>query len=73
MMYQVGRMDWHIECGAMSTHYLTHSFDVHCGGIDVIFPHHKEMIFHCTGRYSIVPSPWIEVLLVGVTLLLCCE
>jgi cysteinyl-tRNA synthetase len=39
-----GRPGWHIECSAMSLHYLGHGFDVHCGGMDLIFPHHENEI-----------------------------
>ncbi len=39
-----GRPGWHIECSAMSTKYLGKSFDVHTGGIDLIFPHHENEI-----------------------------
>ncbi|KAL7001117.1 cysteine--tRNA ligase [Sarracenia purpurea var. burkii] len=37
-----GRPGWHIECSAMSAHYLTPSFDIHGGGMDLIFPHHEN-------------------------------
>ncbi|MCS6771021.1 MAG: cysteine--tRNA ligase [Kiritimatiellae bacterium] len=36
-----GRPGWHIECSAMSIRYLGPSFDIHCGGVDNIFPHHE--------------------------------
>lgn len=36
-----GRPGWHIECSAMSIRYLGASFDIHCGGVDNIFPHHE--------------------------------
>ncbi|HMP77114.1 MAG TPA: cysteine--tRNA ligase [Kiritimatiellia bacterium] len=36
-----GRPGWHIECSAMSMKYLGPSFDIHCGGVDNIFPHHE--------------------------------
>ncbi len=39
-----GRPGWHIECSAMSTHYLGHGFDIHIGGMDLIFPHHENEI-----------------------------
>lgn len=39
-----GRPGWHIECSAMSMHYLGNSFDIHCGGTDNIFPHHENEI-----------------------------
>ncbi|MEO7118673.1 MAG: cysteine--tRNA ligase [Candidatus Limnocylindrales bacterium] len=37
-----GRPGWHIECSAMSMEYLGASFDLHTGGIDLIFPHHED-------------------------------
>lgn len=39
-----GRPGWHIECSVMSNHYLGETFDFHCGGIDLIFPHHENEI-----------------------------
>ncbi|KAG7981094.1 hypothetical protein I3843_05G214600 [Carya illinoinensis] len=39
-----GRPGWHIECSAMSAHYLSFQFDIHGGGIDLIFPHHENEI-----------------------------
>ncbi len=37
-----GRPGWHIECSAMSAEYLGETFDIHGGGIDLIFPHHEN-------------------------------
>jgi len=39
-----GRPGWHIECSAMSMHYLGETFDIHGGGADLIFPHHENEI-----------------------------
>jgi cysteinyl-tRNA synthetase len=39
-----GRPGWHIECSAMSMKYLGKTFDIHCGGVDNIFPHHENEI-----------------------------
>jgi len=39
-----GRPGWHIECSAMSMRYLGESFDIHGGGIDLLFPHHENEI-----------------------------
>ncbi len=39
-----GRPGWHIECSAMSEKYLGEKFDLHCGGQDLIFPHHENEI-----------------------------
>jgi cysteinyl-tRNA synthetase len=40
----LGRPGWHIECSAMSYEYLGHSFDIHGGGADLMFPHHENEI-----------------------------
>ena len=48
-----GRPGWHIECSAMSMKYLGETFDVHCGGVDNVFPHHENEIAQsesATGR-----------------------
>ena len=39
-----GRPGWHIECSAMSSKYLGERFDIHTGGVDLIFPHHENEI-----------------------------
>jgi len=39
-----GRPGWHVECSAMAMKYLGESFDIHCGGVDLIFPHHTNEI-----------------------------
>ncbi|MBQ7637430.1 MAG: cysteine--tRNA ligase [Clostridia bacterium] len=39
-----GRPGWHIECSAMSRRYLGNTIDIHCGGQDLIFPHHENEI-----------------------------
>ncbi|MFO1538925.1 MAG: cysteine--tRNA ligase [Chloroflexota bacterium] len=39
-----GRPGWHLECSAMSMRYLGPSFDIHTGGIDLVFPHHEDEI-----------------------------
>ncbi|HKH43464.1 MAG TPA: cysteine--tRNA ligase [Thermoanaerobaculia bacterium] len=39
-----GRPGWHVECSAMSMKYLGETFDLHCGGVDLIFPHHENEI-----------------------------
>ena len=39
-----GRPGWHIECSAMSLKYLGETIDIHCGGQDLIFPHHENEI-----------------------------
>ncbi len=44
-----GRPGWHIECSAMSMKYLGHTFDIHTGGVDLIFPHHQNEIAQSEG------------------------
>jgi cysteinyl-tRNA synthetase len=39
-----GRPGWHIECSAMSMKYLGETFDIHCGGVDNMFPHHENEV-----------------------------
>ncbi len=48
-----GRPGWHIECSAMNLRYLGETIDIHCGGQDLIFPHHENEIAQsecCTGK-----------------------
>ena len=44
-----GRPGWHIECSVMSMQYLGEAFDIHCGGEDLIFPHHEDEIAQSEG------------------------
>jgi cysteinyl-tRNA synthetase len=44
-----GRPGWHIECSAMSMKYLGETFDLHLGGVDLIFPHHENEIAQSEG------------------------
>ena len=44
-----GRPGWHIECSAMSMKYLGESFDIHAGGVDLVFPHHENEIAQSEG------------------------
>lgn len=49
----MGRPGWHIECSAMVMRYLGETIDIHCGGQDLIFPHHENEIAQsqcCTGK-----------------------
>ena len=48
---------WHIECSAMSTSALGDHFDIHCGGVDNIFPHHENEIAQsvcATGNHLLI-------------------
>ena len=56
-----GRPGWHIECSAMSMKYLGESFDIHTGGVDLIFPHHENEIAQseaATGKHFV--SVWLH-------------
>ncbi|XAR69399.1 Cysteine--tRNA ligase [Bertholletia excelsa] len=56
-----GRPGWHIECSAMSAAYLGHSFDIHGGGMDLIFPHHEnEIAQSCAACDKSNVSYWIH-------------
>ncbi|MGF1474071.1 MAG: cysteine--tRNA ligase [Geminicoccaceae bacterium] len=48
-----GRPGWHIECSAMSSHYLGATFDIHGGGVDLIFPHHENEIAQSCCAYGV--------------------
>ena len=45
-----GRPGWHIECSVMSQEYLGETFDIHVGGIDLLFPHHENEIAQSEGK-----------------------
>jgi len=56
-----GRPGWHIECSAMSMKYLGETFDIHAGGIDLVFPHHENEIAQsegATGKHFV--NYWIH-------------
>lgn len=55
-----GRPGWHIECSAMSTKFLGNNFDIHCGGLDIMFPHHENEIAQsvCANKGSNFASVW---------------
>lgn len=53
-----GRPGWHIECSAMSTKFYGSQFDIHCGGIDLRFPHHTNEIAQSQARHGVVP--WVH-------------
>ena len=55
-----GRPGWHIECSAMSTKYLGDSFDIHGGGLDLIFPHHENEIAQSTAAGSPFAKYWVH-------------
>ncbi|MCH2396334.1 cysteine--tRNA ligase [Oceanibaculum sp.] len=57
-----GRPGWHIECSAMSAKYLGDSFDIHGGGLDLIFPHHENEIAQsrCASGASFFARYWVH-------------
>ncbi|XP_019174009.1 PREDICTED: cysteine--tRNA ligase, chloroplastic/mitochondrial isoform X1 [Ipomoea nil] len=56
-----GRPGWHIECSAMSATYLGYSFDIHGGGMDLIFPHHEnEIAQSCAACNKSAISYWMH-------------
>jgi cysteinyl-tRNA synthetase len=57
-----GRPGWHIECSAMAKKYLGEEFDLHCGGLDLIFPHHENEIAQsiCANDTNILAKYWMH-------------
>lgn len=56
-----GRPGWHIECSAMSASYLGYSFDIHGGGMDLVFPHHEnEIAQSCAACRTSNVSYWVH-------------
>ena len=50
-----GRPGWHLECSAMSRKYLGEEFDIHTGGVDLVFPHHQNEIAQSEGASGKAP------------------
>jgi cysteinyl-tRNA synthetase len=57
-----GRPGWHIECSAMSAAYLGEVFDIHGGGLDLIFPHHENEIAQsrCAHGTDVMANYWLH-------------
>ena len=57
-----GRPGWHIECSAMSAAYLGEVFDIHGGGLDLIFPHHENEIAQsrCAHGTAVMANYWLH-------------
>ena len=55
-----GRPGWHIECSAMAHAYLGESFDIHGGGLDLIFPHHENEIAQSTAAGYSFANTWMH-------------
>jgi cysteinyl-tRNA synthetase len=58
----LGRPGWHIECSAMSWKYLGEMFDIHGGGIDLVFPHHEDEIAQsrCAFHTPAMANFWVH-------------
>ena len=61
-----GRPGWHLECSSMSMKYLGESFDIHCGGVDLIFPHHENEIAQSEGATG---NPFVKYWIHGAHLI----
>jgi cysteinyl-tRNA synthetase len=62
-----GRPGWHIECSAMSNHFISNHFDIHGGGMDLTFPHHENEIAQSEGANSCkFVNTWMHVGFVNV-------
>jgi cysteinyl-tRNA synthetase len=55
-----GRPGWHIECSAMSAAYLGNEFDIHGGGLDLIFPHHENAQSRCAHGTATMANFWMH-------------
>src|ERR1044071_7080918 len=57
-----GRPGWHIECSAMAREYLGETFDIHGGGIDLVFPHHENEIpqSRCAFHTPVMANYWMH-------------
>ena len=61
-----GRPGWHLECSAMSTKYLGSTFDIHGGGMDLIFPHHENEIAQSRAAGDGFARYWLHNGLLGL-------
>ena len=57
-----GRPGWHIECSAMAWKHLGETFDIHGGGIDLVFPHHENEIAQsrCAFHSKVMANYWMH-------------
>ncbi|MDG9703023.1 cysteine--tRNA ligase [Streptomyces sp. DH37] len=55
-----GRPGWHLECSAMAHKYLGRAFDIHGGGVDLVFPHHENEIAQSTAYGDDFASYWLH-------------
>ena len=61
-----GRPGWHLECSAMATKYLGAGFDIHGGGLDLVFPHHENELAQSRAAGDEFARYWLHNGLVGV-------
>jgi cysteinyl-tRNA synthetase len=61
-----GRPGWHLECSAMATKYLGPTFDIHGGGLDLVFPHHENERAQSTAAGDGFARYWMHNGLVGI-------
>jgi cysteinyl-tRNA synthetase len=61
-----GRPGWHIECSAMSQHYLGENFDIHGGGLDLRFPHHENELAQSSAAGAKFANYWVHNGLVSI-------
>ena len=62
-----GRPGWHLECSAMSTKYLGHTFDIHGGGLDLVFPHHENELAQSRAAGDGFARYWVHNGLLGLS------
>jgi cysteinyl-tRNA synthetase len=62
-----GRPGWHLECSAMATKYLGPEFDIHGGGLDLVFPHHENELAQSRAAGDRFARSWLHNGLVGVS------
>jgi cysteinyl-tRNA synthetase len=64
-----GRPGWHLECSAMSKKFLGNEFDIHGGGIDLIFPHHENEIAQsrCANNTKVFANYWLHNAFITIT------
>ena len=57
-----GRPGWHVECSAMAGHYLGETFDIHGGGVDLVFPHHENELAQsrCALGTDVMANYWLH-------------
>jgi cysteinyl-tRNA synthetase len=63
----LGRPGWHLECSAMSTKYLGQTFDIHGGGLDLVFPHHENELAQSHAAGDGFARYWVHNGLLGLS------